>query len=830
MLDLRQIRNDPDTVKAALKKRGDESLLLAVDEIRTLDETRRAAIGEVEELKARRNEVSKEIGRLKREGADAEAPIMEMRGVGEKIAELDALLTDSEGRIREILLGIPNMPLDAVPEGGEEANQLVREWGEEPSFSFEPKPHWDLGEALGILDLPRGAKISGSGFPLLKGRGARLQRGLVDYMLDFHTTRHGYQELRVPYLVTAETMTGTGQLPKFAEESYVTQRDELWLIPTAEVPVTNLHRDEILAMEEMPVRYTAYTPCFRREAGAAGKDTRGLLRVHQFDKVELVRYEDPRRSLQALEELTGEAESILQALGLRYRVLLLAAGDLGSSSAMTYDLEVWAPGVGRWLEVSSCSIFTDYQARRANLRFRRGSGEKPEFVHTLNGSAPGSPAPHGCPPGAVSGGGRECGSSGAPPRLPGIFTVGEPHYRDRPSAVRRRRWPIALAVLFVAELVWYLFYTESIVRALRSDARDLTQIYAQVQEGIGDPSPGAAEDALYRLQSIILEGGVPLVQTGVGDTVLAAANLPFEADLAIPSDYARVRNFARRLDLSHSPVGDPEVALLHFGDPPELRNLRWIPWLQAFGLLLTAALGALLIQIQRRAEGEKAWTAMARELAHQLGTPLSALQGWLEILRLPSEDRPQGLGSGEIASEIEADLHRLERISNRFELIGREPELEEVDLRDILEGLQRYLDVRLPRLAAGVVLESDLEPGLPKVAGNAVLLTWALENVVKNALDALGGRGGTIRIRARRGERGMVRISVTDTGPGVPAELKREIFEPGVTSKARGWGVGLALSRRIVEGVHKGRIELGEEEGPGATFHLHLPSSGGDRG
>ncbi len=387
MLDLRRLRAERDSVKAALGKRGDERLPAAVDEVLALDEDRRRTIAEVEELKAKRNEVSKEIGALKRKGEDAEPLILEMRRVAERIGELDGEVSSLEEKIRDILLGVPNTPLGRVPAGGEEANVVVRQWGEKHEFSFQPKPHWELGECLDILDLPRGARISGSGFPLLKGRGARLQRGLVNYMLDLHTSQHGYRELRVPYLVTAETMTGTGQLPKFAEESYVTQRDGLWLIPTAEVPVTNLHRDELLAMEDLPVRYTAYSPCFRREAGAAGKDTRGLLRVHQFDKVELVRYEDPERSLEALEELTGEAEAVLQSLGLTYRVLLLAAGDLGASSAMTYDLEVWAPGVGKWLEVSSCSVFTDYQARRANLRFRRSPGEKPEFVHTLNGSA-----------------------------------------------------------------------------------------------------------------------------------------------------------------------------------------------------------------------------------------------------------------------------------------------------------------------------------------------------------------------------------------------------------------------------------------------------------
>jgi signal transduction histidine kinase len=396
--------------------------------------------------------------------------------------------------------------------------------------------------------------------------------------------------------------------------------------------------------------------------------------------------------------------------------------------------------------------------------------------------------------------------------------------------LRRRNWPVALAVLFIAQLVWYLFYTGSIVQSFRSNAEDLTKIYAEVQEGVGDPSPDAALDALLRLQGIILESGVPLILTGVGDTILAAANLPFEADLAIPSEHVRVRDYARRMDLQHPPMGDPTLSLIHFGDPPEVRNLRWIPWLQAGGLLLTAFLGVLLIQLQRRAEGERAWTAMARELAHQLGTPLSALQGWLEIIKLPAQERPEGLGTGEIATEIGADLDRLERITHRFELIGMEPELQEVELNEILETLRRYLDVRLPRRAAGVALELEVEKGLPSLAGNDVLLTWALENVVKNALDALGGRGGTIRIWAGKGEKGMVHVTVKDTGPGVPPELRREIFEAGVTSKAQGWGVGLALSRRIVEGVHKGRIELGEDDGTGATFHFHLPTSTGKRG
>jgi len=344
-------------------------------------------LAEVNELKAQRNEVSKKIGELKREGADAADPIEEMKGVGERISELDGKVTQADERIQALLLVTPNPPLEEVPEGGVENNVIVRTVGSPVDFGFEPKPHWDLASALNILDLPRGSKLSGSGFPVLKGMGARLQRCLIDFMLDMHTEEHGYTELRVPYLVTRETLTATGQLPKFADDSYQTERDDLWLIPTAEVPVTNLHADELLGAEDLPVRYTAYSPCFRREAGAAGADTRGLLRVHQFDKVELVRYETPERSREALEELTAEAESVLQRLDLHYRVVTLATGDLGFSAAMTYDLEVWAPGVGQWLEVSSCSTFGDFQARRAGIRYRPAQGEKPRFVHTLNGSA-----------------------------------------------------------------------------------------------------------------------------------------------------------------------------------------------------------------------------------------------------------------------------------------------------------------------------------------------------------------------------------------------------------------------------------------------------------
>lgn len=390
--------------------------------------------------------------------------------------------------------------------------------------------------------------------------------------------------------------------------------------------------------------------------------------------------------------------------------------------------------------------------------------------------------------------------------------------------MRSRSWPVLLAILFVAQLVWYLLYTDRIVEALRANAEGVSEIYARIQAGISDPRPGGAEEALFDLQGIILDSGVPLVLTGPGDTVLDAANLPFDADPAVPEGQERVRSFARRLDLRNPPMGDSALALIHFGDPPEVRGLRWIPWLQSGGLLLTALLGFLLIRMQRRAEAERAWTSMARELAHQLGTPISSLQGWLELMRLSEEDRPDGVGRGEIAGEIEADLVRLERISHRFELIGREPELEEIRVDDLLSSLRGYIDARLPRLASGVRLEMEVPGDLPPVRGNAVLLTWALENVVKNSLDALAGRGGVIRIDAR-GEDDRLALTISDTGPGVNPEVRTDLFEPGVTTKTGGWGVGLALSRRIVEGVHGGRIELGQEGGPGAIFHIRLPTA-----
>ena len=386
MLDIRLVRRQPERVAAALERRGLDDAVSTIQAVVARDRERRDALAQVNELKARRNRVSKEIGAVRRKGGDASGQIALMREVGASISELDVVVAETDSWLGEELATIPNLPDPLVPGGGVEANRIVREWGAPADFEFAPRPHWELGESLGILDLAAGVKVSGSGFTVLRAQGAALQRGLINWMIGLHTAEHGYTEVRVPYLVRSETMTGTGQLPKFAEESYQTRRDGLWLIPTAEVPVTNLHRDDILHGAALPLKYVAYSPCFRREAGAAGRDTRGMLRVHQFDKVELVRFERPECSAAALDELTSEAARILELLGLHYRVVLLAAGDLGFSAALTYDLEVWAPGVGKWLEVSSCSSFTDYQARRARIRCRPEQGASTEFVHTLNGS------------------------------------------------------------------------------------------------------------------------------------------------------------------------------------------------------------------------------------------------------------------------------------------------------------------------------------------------------------------------------------------------------------------------------------------------------------
>lgn len=383
MLDARFVRENIDLVRDALRKRGydiDLSVFLS------LEDERLRLLRESEELRNRRNVVSEEIGRLKRQGEKAEDLIAEMKTVSERIKEIEEKLKGMEDKTGVFLLNLPNMPHESVPVGKDETENVeVRRWGEPREFGFEPLNHWDVAETLDIIDFERGAKIAGARFSIMKGAGAKLERALMNFMLDLNTSK-GYKEIFPPILVNRESMTGTGQLPKFADELFRTIDPEFYLIPTAEVPVTNIHRDEILKESDLPIYYTAYTPCFRREAGSYGKDVRGLIRQHQFNKVELVKFVKPEDSYNELESLTRDAEDILQRLGLPYRVVALCTGDLGFSAAKTYDLEVWLPGQKRYREISSCSNFEDFQARRANIRFRREGKKGTEFVHTLNGS------------------------------------------------------------------------------------------------------------------------------------------------------------------------------------------------------------------------------------------------------------------------------------------------------------------------------------------------------------------------------------------------------------------------------------------------------------
>jgi seryl-tRNA synthetase len=386
VIDIKRLRQDPEAVRSALRRRLDPSIDATLSELTELDRRRREALVQAETLKASRNAASEEVARRKKAGQPADELLAELKKSSELSKQLEADAKALDEQQQELLLGIPNLPHDAVPDGDATANRVVRSWGEKPAFDFTPRPHWELGELLGLFDLARGTRVAGSGFPLFTGQGARLVRALANFMLDLHTREHGYTEMAPPYVVSSESMRGTGQLPKFQEDLYRVPLDGLWLIPTAEVPVTNIHRGEILEAAALPVTYVAWTPCFRREAGAAGKDTRGLLRVHQFDKVELVRVVKPESSNDEHDLITAHAETVLQRLGLPYRVLELAAGDTGFASHRTYDLETWAAGVGTWLEVSSASTFTDFQARRMDLRYRPEPGAKPEFVHTLNAS------------------------------------------------------------------------------------------------------------------------------------------------------------------------------------------------------------------------------------------------------------------------------------------------------------------------------------------------------------------------------------------------------------------------------------------------------------
>ena len=384
MLDMKFVRENPELVMDAMRKRNAN---VNLDEFLELEKKRRELTLQVEALKSQRNAASQEIGKMKKAGENADAQMAEVRALGDKIAEDDKELKDIEARLKEILMTIPNMPAADTPVGSSDAdNPVVRTWREPAKFAFEPQAHWDIGEKLNILDVERAGKVSGARFTFYRGLGSRLERSVINFFLDIHTGENGYTEFFPPFIVNKDSMQGTGQLPKFAEDMFKLEGLDYYLIPTAEVPITNLHRDEILSGDDLPLYYTAYSACFRAEAGSTGRDTRGLIRQHQFNKVELVKFTKPEDSWDELEKLTANAEKVLQLLELPYRVVRLCTGDIGFSSAATYDLEVWLPAANCYREISSCSNFLDFQARRANIRFRRDTKSKPEFVHTLNGS------------------------------------------------------------------------------------------------------------------------------------------------------------------------------------------------------------------------------------------------------------------------------------------------------------------------------------------------------------------------------------------------------------------------------------------------------------
>ena len=385
MLDIKRIREDYEGVKASVERRQKGSF--GIENVPKLDEERRKILAEVEAMKNEQNTASKDIARFKKEGKDTSDIMAKMKVLSDDIKELDGKLAGIEEELKNTLLGIPNTPHPSVPLGNDDADNVeLRKWGEVRKFDFEKKAHWDIGSDLDILDFDRAAKIAGARFTVYKGLGARLERAVINFMLDLHTQEQGYTEILPPFMVNRAAMTGTGQLPKFEEDMFDVPAKDFFLVPTAEVPVTNLLMDEIVDGDKLPIYYTAYTPCFRKEAGSAGRDTRGLIRQHQFNKVEMVKFAKPETSYEELESLTLAAEEVLQKLNIPYRVVKLSSGDLGFSSAMTYDIEVWMPSYDRYVEISSCSNFEDYQARRANIRFRRRAKDKPEFVHTLNGS------------------------------------------------------------------------------------------------------------------------------------------------------------------------------------------------------------------------------------------------------------------------------------------------------------------------------------------------------------------------------------------------------------------------------------------------------------
>ncbi|MBR6268707.1 MAG: serine--tRNA ligase [Selenomonadaceae bacterium] len=384
MLDIKFVRDHLDEVQKMLENRCNP---LKLDGFKELEKKRREILSEVEQLKSKRNTVSKQISVMKKNGENADEIVKEMRAVGDKISALDGELKKIEEELRDIMLHIPNMPKDDVPVGKDDSeNPEIRKWGTPKEFSFEPKAHWDIGEALDILDADRAAKVTGARFTFYKGMGARLERACINFMMDLHSTKHGYTEMLAPYIVNRDSMVGTGQLPKFAEDMFKLEGLDYYLVPTAEVPTTNYHRDEILSGDQLPEYYSCYTACFRAEAGSAGRDTRGLIRQHQFNKVELIKFTKPEESWDELESMVDAAEDVLRCLEIPFRVVMLCTGDMSFTSAKTYDIEVWMPSQGKYREISSCSNCLDYQARRANIKFRRDTKSKPEFVHTLNGS------------------------------------------------------------------------------------------------------------------------------------------------------------------------------------------------------------------------------------------------------------------------------------------------------------------------------------------------------------------------------------------------------------------------------------------------------------
>ena len=387
MLDLKKLRSNTEEVKKALSNRGEDFDVNVIDEVIALDEERRKILVDVEALKKQRNEVSAEIPKRKKAGEDVTEVMAEMREIGDKIKADDAKVAELNDKINYIMLRIPNIPNPAVPEGEtDEDNVEIKRWGEPTKFNFEPKAHWDLGTDLDLLDFERGGKVAGSRFTVYKGMGARLERSIINYFLDKHTFENGYTEVLPPYMVNRDSMTGTGQLPKFEEDAFKVENNGYFLIPTAEVTVTNMYRNETLEGDKLPIKHAAYSACFRAEAGSAGRDTRGLIRQHQFNKVELVKFCKPEQSYEELDKLVQDAESVLQGLGLPYRIVRICKGDLGFTAALKYDIEVWMPSYNRYVEISSCSNFEDFQARRANIKYKNSPKEKPQFVHTLNGS------------------------------------------------------------------------------------------------------------------------------------------------------------------------------------------------------------------------------------------------------------------------------------------------------------------------------------------------------------------------------------------------------------------------------------------------------------